>query len=174
MIMRNKQLGERLLKFRLSLNLTSTELSIKLGASSGQWSSYEQGRTEPHLQTFLRLRESIKQHGIEFSESLFFPQLQKDHQVNSVAYTLQGLRGQLNLSRLQMAQELGLNDHTYARYERGETDLLITTFCKIRKYGRERGIELLFPPSETKEMKTNNQELGFHQTPSLRVCLQRG
>ena len=165
--MRNHYQSRMLKSFRESLNLTLSEFSKLLGDTTIS-SSYEQGRYEPHVQTFLRWRASAKQHGIEFSESLFFPEVKKEYQINSVAHSLKEFREQLHLTRLQLAKELEINDHTYARYERGDTNLLITTFCKIREYGRERGIELLFPEMKEKEMRATHR---VFQKPELRICM---
>ncbi len=163
--MRNHYQSKMLKSFRESLNLTLSEFSQLLGDTTIS-SSYEQGRYEPHVHTFLRWRASAKQHGIELSESLFFPEVKKEYQINSVAYTLKEFREYFNCSQQLMAKELGIAHRTYIRYENGESNLLITTFCKIREYGRERGIELLFP--KMKEME--EQRVIHHQKQELMMC----
>ncbi|MCC8991463.1 MAG: helix-turn-helix domain-containing protein [Streptococcus sp.] len=69
--MRNKEQGRRLVEFRKSLGMTATALGNKCGVFVGAWSQFESGRTEPHLQTFLKMKRMAQKNGVILDEYLF-------------------------------------------------------------------------------------------------------
>lgn len=140
--MKNKSQEKNLISFRNSLNMTALELSGKVGSNSGQWSHYENGRIAPKLNTFLRMKAIAKNNGIDFNESLFAKQEIQSQPSSKRVSSLKELREELKLSQPQMASELGLTLRTYGRYERSDTDILITTYLEIKNYALSKGIDL--------------------------------
>ena len=170
--MKNKEQSRRLIEFRKSLGMTATEVSNKCSVSSGVWSQYESGRIEIHLQSFLRMKESANKYGIDLDEYLFCSEQKKELEINQITYllvySLKELREQLNLSQEIIATHCEVSHRTWGRYEREETDMLISTFIKIREYARINGLELVIEKKAPLVILANE----CYKKPSLRLCLQ--
>lgn len=172
---RNQKL--RLIEFRSSLGLTKLELSKLLGIDQEVWSHYETGGVEPRLSQWLKMKSSAEQNNIPLDKSLFYQESKKeDSEITFTTNSLLELRTHLGLSQEVIAKESGITYRTWGRYERGETELLASTYFKIRDYAQQRGIDLL-PPSLVSIKKADKPQVIFanecFQKPSLRLCLQR-
>lgn len=172
--MRPKKSISRLTEFRKSLGLSALELSTICGVDNDYWYYYERGKAETHLQSFLRMKELANQEGIDLDEYLFCEEQKKE--VTGLHFTevssLRELRERLGLSQEAIAKACGITYRSWGRYERNDTDMLISTFIKIRDYARSCGIEWVAKSVEIKK-NTGKVITEFYEKPSLRMCLQR-
>ena len=144
--MKNKEQIKILTEFRNSLGLSQTAIAKLLGIDSQLWSSYENGRREPTLALWLRMKDSAINNSIQLNESLFYSELKKEHdEISFATHSLIELRTHLGLSQGNIASNCGITYRTWGRYERGETELLASTYFKIRDYARQHGVDLQTP-----------------------------
>ena len=159
------------MEFRKSLGITALELATKCGLSSGALSQFESGRTEPHLQTFLKMKSKAQENGILLNKYLFCSEEKKERKEPLLKITsLKELRLHLGLSQEEIAKECEVTLRSYGRYEREDTDMLISTFIKIRDYSRDNGFELVIEKKDSPLVIFANE---CYKKPSLRLCLQR-
>lgn len=171
--MKGRKQKLRLLAFRKSLNLTQSELAALLSIKQAVWSHYELGHSEPTLTQWLKMKSSADYNNIILNESLFYQEVKKeDTEVTFTTTSILRLRTHLNLSQEVIAKECGITYRTWGRYERGESELLASTYFHIRDYAREHGVELLpFIKEVVDKIDVFVQEC--YVKPSLRLCLQR-
>lgn len=171
--MKGRQQKLRLIAFRNSLGLTRIELSKLLLVEYDTWGSYENGCSEPTLTFWLKMKSGADQNNIHLDESLFYQKVKKeDVGITFTATSLLELRAHLLLSQEAIAKECGITYRTWGRYERGESELLASTYFHIRDYARAHGVELLpFIKEVVDKIEVFEQEC--YVKPSLRLCLQR-
>lgn len=176
----------KIIEFRNKLGLNLSELSNKLGLDSSMFSGYELGRREPTLASWLRMKENAERNHLDLDESLFY-QKEKKEEEKEVTFTTQSLlklRLHLGLSQGEIAELCNITYRTWGRYERGESELLASTYFKIRDVARQRGVELKTPilleekeENIVKEKKVRVRNEGrivdLYETPSLQLFLQR-
>lgn len=176
----------KIIEFRNKLGLNLSELSNKLGLDSSMFSGYELGRREPTLASWLRMKENAERNHLDLDESLFYQKKKKEEE-KEVTFTTQSLlklRLHLGLSQGEIAELCNITYRTWGRYERGESELLASTYFKIRDVARQRGVELKTPiileekeEKIVKEKKVRVRNEGrivdLYETPSLQLFLQR-
>lgn len=133
-----------------SSHLTQIEFATLCGIDSAQLSNYEQNRHEPLAYIWLRMQDCAKEHGIDLQDSLIEESIKfevlsvkKTEDKERVLITsLKEARELLGKTQIEMAKECQVHHRAWGRYERGESDMGILTWLRIRNTFQHYGIEL--------------------------------
>lgn len=139
----NKDQAKRVREYRKSTGLLVREIEDLIGAR-GYWSQFAQGRLEPNVESFLRMKNNAIRNGLDsFDESVFVEVSDADVVCEEEVTTFKEFREYFNLKKEDYKKEFGLSKVTWMRYESGILNCLLRTFVKIRSYGRSRGLEFV-------------------------------
>jgi DNA-binding XRE family transcriptional regulator len=130
-------------------NRTYTEFAKLLGIDYTSLNDYEHGRHEPSYATWVRMKRTAKENGIDLPDDIFCEGIKKEDEVEVVlaTFSLKTVRDYLGLSCKQMGEMMGVSESGYFRYENGDREPLASAWLKIKYRVQSYGIQLLENPN---------------------------
>lgn len=145
MIISDKRDLKHWLELRRSLKLNHTEFRMLLGVSSNaQYRSYREGKKEPLIRVWLRMKERLKQVNVELPDSFYCDtsEYKITNDEKKVVNDLLELRTELGITQDEFSEIIGVGGNTYSLYELRRTNPSVSTALKIKYYALSRGYYL--------------------------------
>ena len=132
-----KTQGEHIKYARMQLGLSQREFAKTLGCTKGEITKYESDRAPVTYSRGLAMAEALGVDPTEiFDDYLLFIHYPYSQRIKEI-------RAELNLSQIELSQEMGVYNSAVNRWECGREAPRRYTFPKIKSFCEENGISLL-------------------------------